>query len=115
MLSWEFEQRSPVLPTPIHMAFWAVWFLVASALLGIFGAATAQHSRPPTAARACGAASITIASILLLGAASGGQSVIQPLGHLRVSDAAQAHLRKEPSDKKWRSQIRSATPVVETV
>jgi len=74
---------SPVLWVPLHMAFWAIWFLVAGALLGIFEARTAQHSRSSVTARAGGAAAIAISSILLLGAASGGQSVVQPLAHLR--------------------------------
>lgn len=78
---------SPVLPAPIHMLFWACWFLVAGTLLGIFG--VGMHRQPPVAARASGAAAIAFASILLLGAASGGQSVVQPLLHLRGIGTAQ--------------------------
>ena len=80
---------SPVLPAPIHMVFWAVWFLVASALLGIFGVGTASRNPTPVAARTGGAAAIAVASILLVGAASGGQSVVQPLVHLRGLGSAQ--------------------------
>ena len=79
---------SPVLPTAVHMLLWAAWLLAAAALLGVFGAATPQHARPPVAARASGAGLAAVALLLLVGAASGGQSVLQPLGHLRGVQAA---------------------------
>jgi len=79
---------SPVLPAAVHMLVWAVWLLTAAALLGVFGAATPQHARPPVVARATGAGLAVMATLLLVGAASGGQSVLQPLAHLRVTVAA---------------------------
>lgn len=91
---------SPVLLAPLHMAFWAIWFLVAGALLGIFEARTALHSRSSVAARAGGAAAIAVASILLLGAASGGQSVVQPLAHLRGLGTPQNGVAAAPRDNK---------------
>lgn len=91
---------SPVLPAPIHMVFWAVWFLVASALLGIFGTATASQKPTPVAAKTGGAAAIAVASILLLGAASGGQSVVQPLVHLRGLGTAQSAAAPANADGK---------------
>ncbi len=76
---------SPVLATSLHMVLWAAWFLAAGTLLGVFGAATAQHARAPAAARASGAAAVAVALVLLVGASSGGQSVLQPLAHLRAA------------------------------
>lgn len=76
---------SPVIPTAAHMLLWAVWLLTAAALLGIFGTATPQHSRTPVAARASGAGFAAVALVLLIGAASGGQSVLQPLSHLGLA------------------------------
>lgn len=78
---------SPVLPGAVHMLLWAVWLLTAAALLGVFGAATPQHSRTPVAARSAGFGLLAVAGLLLIGAASGGQSVLQPLGHIRSAQA----------------------------
>ncbi len=78
---------SPVLPAAVHMLLWAVWLLTASALLGFFGAVTPQHSRTPVAARASGAGLAAMAMVLLVGATSGGQSVLQPLAHIRAAQA----------------------------
>ena len=75
---------SPMLAGSLHMLLWSAWLLCAAAMLGIFGAATAQQARAPVAARACGAALSALATVLLVGAASGGQSVLQPLAHLRA-------------------------------
>jgi thiol:disulfide interchange protein DsbD len=78
---------SPALPPAVHMLLWAVWLLASAALLGLFGATRAQHAPPSAAARASGAALAALAAVLLVGAASGGQSVLQPLGHLRTAQA----------------------------
>lgn len=78
---------SPVLPGAVHMLLWAIWLLTAAALLGVFGAASPQHSRTPVAARASGVGLAALAVVLLIGAASGGQSVLQPLGHMRTAQA----------------------------
>lgn len=78
---------SPVVPTAVHMLLWAAWLLAAAALLGVFGSATPQHARTPVAARASGVGMAAVAVVLLVGAASGGQSVMQPLGHLRSANA----------------------------
>lgn len=78
---------SPVLPGAVHMLLWAVWLLTAAALLGVFGAPTPQHSRTPVAARSAGFGLLAVAGLLLIGAASGGQSVLQPLGHIRSAQA----------------------------
>ena len=78
---------SPVLPGAVHMLLWAVWLLTAAALLGVFGATTPQHSRTPVAARSAGFGMLAVAGLLLIGAASGGQSVLQPLGHIRSAQA----------------------------
>jgi len=78
---------SPVIPAAVHMLLWAVWLLTAAALLGIFGSATPQHSRAPVAARASGAGLAAVALVLLIGAASGGQSILQPLSHFSLAQA----------------------------
>ncbi|MCX7174429.1 MAG: protein-disulfide reductase DsbD [Proteobacteria bacterium] len=78
---------SPVLPATAHMLLWAIWLLAAAALLGLFGAAQPHHANTPVAARAGGAGLAALAVVLLVGAASGGQSVLQPLGHLRAAQS----------------------------
>lgn len=74
---------SPVLPAPAQMALWAVWLVIGAALLGVFGRPSPQHAPTPVMARAAGAGLSTLAVLLLVGAASGGQSVLQPLAHLK--------------------------------
>jgi len=74
---------SPVIPPAVHMLLWAAWLLAGAALLGVFGASAPQHTRTPVAARAGGAGLLAMAALLLVGAASGGQSVLQPLAHWR--------------------------------
>lgn len=104
---------SPVLPAPIHMVFWAGWFLVAGALLGIFH--VGPHRQHPVAARTGGAAALALASILLLGAASGGQSVLQPLIHLRGSSTAQTGVAAGAvSDKSLRFERVASLAQLET-
>lgn len=88
---------SPVLVAAAHMLLWAVWLLTAAALLGVFGPATPQHSHTPVAARASGAGLTALALVLLVGAASGGQSVLQPLGHLRTAQAGSQAATSAPT------------------
>lgn len=76
---------SSVLPAAAHMLLWAAWLLAAAALLGVFGAATPHHAPHPVAARSAGFFLLALSSLLLVGAASGGRSVLQPLAHLKTS------------------------------
>jgi thiol:disulfide interchange protein DsbD len=92
---------SPVLPATLHMLAWAVWLLTGAALLGVFGPATPQHAHTPVAARASGTALATLALVLLVGAASGGQSVLQPLGHLHSAQAAGSPNAPTPAGLKF--------------
>ncbi len=78
---------APVLPASAHMLLWACWLLTGAALLGLFGGAGAQHAPPAVAARAAGFGLATLSLLLIVGAASGGQSVLQPLAHLRGAQA----------------------------
>ncbi|MDD2923947.1 protein-disulfide reductase DsbD [Rhodoferax sp.] len=78
---------SPVIPAAAHMLLWAAWLLTAAALLGIFGGGSPQHPHTPVAARASGAGLAALALVLLVGAASGGQSILQPLSHLAAAQA----------------------------
>jgi thiol:disulfide interchange protein DsbD len=78
---------SPVLPAALHMLLWAAWLLAGGALLGALGAATPQHAPLPLPARVTGTGLVALAGVLLLGAASGGQSVVQPLAHWRGAPA----------------------------
>jgi thiol:disulfide interchange protein DsbD len=73
---------SPVLPVAVPMLLWAGWLLTGAGLLGLFAARNAAAPRSPVAARAGGAVLASLALLLLIGAASGGQSVLQPLAHL---------------------------------
>ncbi len=73
---------SPVLTPAAHMLLWAVWLLMSAALLGGLGG-HAPEARPHPAARTAGIGAAALAAVLLMGAASGGQSILQPLAHWR--------------------------------
>ena len=73
---------SPVLLPALHMLLWAAWALAGAALLGLFGHHPDRNATRP-AARAVAVALGGISAVLLVGAASGGSSVLQPLAHLR--------------------------------
>ena len=92
---------SPVLPAAVQMLLWAVWLLTAAALLGVFGTTTPPHSRTPVAARASGAGLAALAVVLLVGAASGGQSVLQPLAHIRSAQAGSLPAMAAPTGLKF--------------
>jgi thioredoxin:protein disulfide reductase len=73
---------SPVLPAAVHMLLWAAWLLMAAALLGGLGGHAHDQKAHP-AARTAGIGAAALAAVLLMGAASGGQSILQPLAHLK--------------------------------
>jgi thioredoxin:protein disulfide reductase len=73
---------SPVLAPAVHMLLWAAWLLMSASLLGGLGGQAAD-TRPHLAARTAGVGAAALAAVLLLGAASGGQSILQPLAHWR--------------------------------
>jgi thiol:disulfide interchange protein DsbD len=73
---------SPVLSPALHMLLWATWLLATAALLGGLGGHN-HDARPHPAARTAGIAAAALAAVLLMGAASGGQSILQPLAHWR--------------------------------
>ena len=87
---------SPVLLPAVHMLLWAAWALGGAALLGLFGHHPDRHATRP-AARAVAVALGGVAAILLVGAASGGNSVLQPLAHLRPGNGAVSATASEAS------------------
>lgn len=82
----------PVLPMFAQMLLWAAWLITAAALLGLFSPQHHQHphARGPVVARASATALASLAFVLVLGAASGGRSLLQPLAHLAGAGTAQA-------------------------
>ena len=81
---------SPVLPAGVHMLLWAAWFLATAALLGVFGSGHPQGKPQPLFARTLGTGLTALSLVLLLGAASGGDSVLQPLAHLKAPQTGSA-------------------------
>ena len=81
---------SPVLPASVHMLLWAAWFLATAALLGVFGSGHPQGTPQPLFARTLGTGLTALSLVLLLGAASGGDSVLQPLAHLKAPQTGSA-------------------------
>jgi thioredoxin:protein disulfide reductase len=64
------------------MLLWAAWLLAAAALMGGLGGHAADTTPHPVG-RTAGIGAAALALLLLVGAASGGQSILQPLAHLR--------------------------------
>ncbi len=79
---------SPVAPPSLVLLLWAAWLLTAAGLLGIFLPLVQPHRHGAVFIRGAGFASAALAAVLLLGAASGGQSVLQPLAHLKGMQGA---------------------------
>ena len=74
---------SPVAPPSLALLLWAAWLLTGAGLLGIFLPLVQPHRHGAVFVRGAGFALASLAVMLLLGAASGGQSVLQPLAHLK--------------------------------
>lgn len=74
---------SPVLSTPVHMLAWALWLLLAALGLGAFGHAPGSPTPQPLLTRWVGVVALALGTLELVGAASAGQSVLQPLAHLK--------------------------------
>ncbi|CAN5738051.1 protein-disulfide reductase DsbD [soil metagenome] len=71
---------SPALPVQVQMLLWSAWLLATAYVLGGL-----LPRNQPHILRLAGLASAALAVVLLVGAASGGKSVLQPLAHLQVS------------------------------
>lgn len=81
---------APVAAPTLVLLLWAAWLLTGAGLLGAFSPMAQPAQRGATALRGAGFSLLALAGVLLLGAASGGQSVLQPLGHLRLAQATEA-------------------------
>lgn len=81
---------APVIAPGLVLLLWAAWLLTGAGLLGAFMPMAQPQRSGAGAVRGAGFALMAIAGVLLLGAASGGQSVLQPLGHLRLAQGTGA-------------------------
>ncbi len=79
---------SPVAPPSLVLLLWAAWLLTGAGLLGIFLPLVQPHRHGAVFIRGAGFAVAALAAVLLLGAASGGTSVLQPLAHLKGAAVA---------------------------
>lgn len=76
---------SPVIAVQVQMVLWAA--LALGAALAFGGIHPTTQPRP---LRLAGIAALGVAGVLFLGAASGGRSVLQPLGHLAATRGTEA-------------------------
>ncbi len=81
---------APVIAPGLVLLLWAAWLLTGAGLLGAFMPMAQPKRSGAGAVRGAGFALMALAGVLLLGAASGGQSVLQPLGHLRLAQGTGA-------------------------
>ena len=81
---------SPVFPVPVMMVLWGALAILSALFLNV-GRALPEHSGPGAyARRALGVVLLTAGLFELVGAASSGRDVLQPLAHLRGGGTAVA-------------------------
>jgi thiol:disulfide interchange protein DsbD len=80
----------PVLPPAVSLSAWGMLLLVAGFMLRPFDNHTHAHATAPRTwlKRATGVAALTVGVMQIVGAASGGNDPLQPLGHLGHGAAA---------------------------
>ncbi|AJW46401.1 MULTISPECIES: protein-disulfide reductase DsbD [Ralstonia] len=81
---------SPLLPPWALMAAWAMLLLIASAFLGAFGSLGPEPRSLTRLGKGMGMVAALAGAILLVGLASGGRDLLQPLSHLRAGLMAPA-------------------------
>ena len=74
---------SPVIPVQVHMLAWALWLMLAAIGMGVFSHAKDAATSQPLVVRWVGTIAFALGALELVGAASAGQSVLQPLAHWR--------------------------------
>lgn len=78
---------TPILPEWLLLLVWGSFALVCAVFLHVFEPLKERAGMGARVVKAIGALFLIVSVFELLGAASGGHSVLQPLGHLRVSGA----------------------------
>lgn len=81
---------SPLLPPWALMAAWAMLLLIAAAFLGAFDSLGPESRSLARLGKGMGMVAALVGAILLVGLASGGRDLLQPLSHLRGRQAASA-------------------------
>lgn len=79
---------NPILPVVVMMALWGSFALLCAAFLPVFSALPNHAGVGLRAARALGWVFLVVGLAELVGAASGGREVLQPLAHLRGNTVA---------------------------
>jgi thiol:disulfide interchange protein DsbD len=81
---------SPVFPVPVIMALWGSLALLCAVILGVGEPLPAGSRLGAYGGKALGLALLLVGLFELVGSASSGQDVLQPLAHLRGTGAAPA-------------------------
>ncbi|MCP1175834.1 protein-disulfide reductase DsbD (plasmid) [Ralstonia solanacearum] len=81
---------SPLLPPWALMAAWAILLLIAAAFLGAFDSLGPEPRSLTRLGKGMGMVAALAGAILLVGLASGGRDLLQPLSHLRAGAVAPA-------------------------
>ncbi|AJW43446.1 thiol:disulfide interchange protein [Ralstonia mannitolilytica] len=81
---------SPLLPPWVLMAAWAMLLLIAAAFLGAFDSLGPEPRSLARLGKGMGVVAALAGAILLVGLASGGRDLLQPLSHLRDRQVAPA-------------------------
>jgi len=75
---------APVIPAAAHMLAWAVLFVLCATFLRVFDRLSEQARGVERLGKGFGVLLLMFGAVLLLGVASGGRDVLQPLAHLRL-------------------------------
>lgn len=79
---------APVIPAVVHMLAWAVLFVLCATFLRVFDRLPEQARGVERLGKGLGVLLLMVGGVLLLGVASGGRDVLQPLAHLRLGATA---------------------------
>ena len=79
---------SPILTVPVQMLFWGAFAILCAVFLGIFEASSGKASIAQRFGKTLGLFLFVIGVMELVGAASGGTNVLEPLSHIRGGESA---------------------------
>jgi thiol:disulfide interchange protein DsbD len=79
---------APILPAWASMLLWALLLILSASFLSVFDPLPQTASAPRRLGKGLGVVAVLLGALLLVGVASGGRDVLQPLDHLRSGQTA---------------------------
>lgn len=92
---------SPVIPAWAHMLAWAALFVIGAAYLSVFDPLPAHASGWRRLWKGVGVLLVMIGAVLVIGVATGGRDLLQPLAHLASRSVGTAQAAPSVGHKNW--------------